>query len=470
MSKLNVQMKPETCHPELVSGSHLKRKPEMLNQVQHDKRVNLTINGKKVKAKEGMTLWEISRKMSISIPTLCYHPDLTAQGSCRLCTVEVSENGKTRMVTACNYPAREGIEVETHSERVRQIRRVLVGLLLARCPQVPFIQNLAGELGVKEIPYKSQAPGSDCLLCGLCVRTCDEIVGANAIGFSRRGMHKKIGTPFEIDSETCVACGACETVCPTGAVRMEMDRIRMIRRSDTGTRRYCRYMRLGLVDFMVCSNGYECWRCEVDQGMEDRFGRHPAFALKPGKNKEPVQVSGFTYFPEYFYSKGHLWVKPMDLHIRLGFDDLVSNLAMEADSIKLPRVGSSLKKDQVLAEIAAAGKKAKFLSPLTGKVSAVNRDVEETPKLAWRDPYRRGWLLMIEPGHPEEISRLYSDESARAWFTEEAKKVAKLFAEWGPNRSRKDGPSEDEWIRKITRKHWDRLTETLLRGQRCQKK
>ena len=165
--------------------------------------------------------------------------------------------------------------------------------------------------------------------------------------------------------------------------------------------------------------------------MEDRFGMHPAFALKPGKNKEPVQVSGFTYFPEYFYSEGHLWAKPMHPHIRLGFDDLVSNLAMEADSIKLPPVGSSLKKNQVLAEIVAAGKKAKLLSPLTGKVSAVNRDVEETPKLAWRDPYRRGWLLMIEPGHPEEISHLYSGESARAWFTEEAGKVARLCSQSG---------------------------------------
>ena len=88
--------------------------------------ITLTINGKKVQAKEGTTLLEISRQRSICIPTLCYHPDLTAQGSCRLCTVEVSENGKARMVTACNYPAREGIKVETHSERVLQARRVLV--------------------------------------------------------------------------------------------------------------------------------------------------------------------------------------------------------------------------------------------------------------------------------------------------------------------------------------------------------
>ena len=149
--------------------------------------VNLTINGKKVKAGEDTTLLEVCRKMSISIPTLCYHPDLTAQGSCRLCTVEVSQNGKTRMVTACNYPAREGIKVETHSERVLQARRVLVELLLARCPQVPFIQNLAKEMGVKEVPYKSEDPGNNCFLCGLCVRTCNEIVGRQRDRFLQEG-------------------------------------------------------------------------------------------------------------------------------------------------------------------------------------------------------------------------------------------------------------------------------------------
>ena len=425
--------------------------------------ITLTINGKKVKAKEETTLLEICRKMSISIPTLCYHPDLAPHGSCRLCTVEVFENGKARMVTSCNYPAREGIKVETHSDKVIRARRILIELLLARCPQVPFIQNLARELGVEKSPFKTENPENDCLLCGLCVRACNEIVGANAIGFSNRGTQKKIGTPFEIDSEQCIACGACEYICPTGAVKMEMDRIRKIKRSDTGTLRYCRYMRLGLLDFMLCSNGFECWRCEVDQGMEDRFGTHPAFAVKPAKDKHPLQVNGFNFYPELFYSEEHLWARPMDRNIKVGLDDLVCTFAMEADSIRLPPAGTVLKKRQALAEITAGGKKARVLSPFTGTISVINHDVEESPNLAWRDPYGRGWLLILQPEPPDQISQLYSGEPAKTWFTKQAANLATLLMKWAPRSSKKEGIQDGQLIRAIARKHWNKLAEVLLK-------
>jgi bidirectional [NiFe] hydrogenase diaphorase subunit len=424
--------------------------------------IHLTINGKKVKAKEDTTLLEICRKMSIPIPTLCYHPDLTPHGSCRLCTVEVSKNGKTRMVTACSYFAQEGIEVQTHSDRVVQTRRTLIELFLARCPQVPTIQDLGKELGVEKKRFTTENPENDCILCGLCVRTCNEIVGANAIGFSKRGTFKKIGTPFEVDSDQCIACGACEYICPTGAVKMEMTRIKKIKLSDTGTQRYCRYMKLGLVDFMICSNGFECWRCEVDQRMEDRFGTHPAFALKPARNKQPCQLNGFTFYPEFFYSEGHIWAKSIDRHIRLGLDDIVSVFAMEADSITLPPVGSPLIKDGILAEIMTAGKKATALSPLAGTVSVVNRDVMESPNLIWKDPYRRGWLLMIQPDPLEDIFRLYSGEKARDWFTQQAQNFVNRLMEWAPKSFKKDKLLDSQWFREMMREQWDKITEILL--------
>lgn len=425
--------------------------------------ITLTINGKKVKTKEDTTLLEIIQKMSIPIPTLCYHPDLAPHGSCRLCTVEVSVNGRNRMVTACNYPVREGIKVETHSERVLQTRRILIELLLARCPQVQAVQNLARELGVEKSPYKIENPENDCILCGLCVRTCNEIVGASAIGFSKKGTLKSIGTPFAIDSDQCIACGACEYICPTGAIKMEMNRIKTIRQFDTGTKRYCRYMRLGLFDFMVCSNGFECWRCEVDQTMEDRFGSHPAFALKPAKNKQPFRVNYFTFYPEIFYSEEHVWVKPMDQLLRLGLDDLVSTFAIESDSIKLPLAGGLIKKNQVLAEIFSNGKKAEVVSPISGTVSAINHDVEESPNLVWRDPYRRGWLLMMKPDSSEDIFELlHSGEKARAWFIQQSNRLASFFREGVSNSSKRKETFDGEMVRRIVRKKWDLLIHILL--------
>jgi len=365
------------------------------------------------------------------------------------------------MVTACNYPVREGVEVKTHSKRVIHLRQILLELLLARCPDIPFVKNLAKELGVETSRFKTTQGGNDCILCGLCVRTCNEMVGARAIGFSSRGTQKKVSTPFEVDSDQCVACGACEYICPTGAIKMEMDRIRKIRLSNTGANRYCRYMLLGMVDFMLCSNGFECWHCEVDQMMVDRFAPHPVFAIKPGKRDNPLLIKGFHFYPELFYSREHVWAKPMDQWVRLGLDEMASLFAIEADSIRLPPPNSPMKKGQSFIEIISNGKRVEIPSPISGTVTVVNRDVEEAPNLIWKDPYRRGWLMMVNPSDPQEISDFYRAEKARDWFTKQAENLNRFLSKQTSLLLKKDSLLYELLDGDILHNHWDQLRDIL---------
>lgn len=421
--------------------------------------VSLTINGKKVRGSEGSTLLELCREKGISIPTLCYHPDLSPQGSCRLCTVEVFKDGKRRMVTACNFPIQSGIEVWTHSSPVLRVRRLLIELLLARCPEANVLQTLARELGMEGNRFYTKDPKERCILCGLCIRTCREIVGANAIGFSQRGTAKKVSTPFEVDSDQCIACGACEFICPTGAIQMEMDRIRKIKTSDTGMKRYCRYMRLGLIDFMICSNGFECWRCELDQRMEDQFPPHPVFALKPAKKRIPLEIESFIFHPDLFYDDQHLWFKPMDSWIKVGLDGLSSVFALAADSIWLPSEGEHIREGEEIAQFIQEDKKLIFISPITGKVLGINRDILESPSLAWRDPYHRGWLLMIQSEEKEKIYGLYSGERAKEWFTERAKEMKPILKDLEETGASKD---REVWRKEEIQKKWIFLTRILF--------
>jgi len=182
--------------------------------------ITITIDGQETQVEQDTTALEAAQMLGIHIPTLCYHPALASYGACRLCLVEVKRGHRSDVVTSCNYPIRqEGLVVETHSERVLRDRKVVAELLLARCPDVPVIQNLATELGVERSRFSLQE--NDCILCGLCVRVCEEIVGASAISFVGRGQDRKVMTPFQEASDVCQGCGACAYVCPTGAIKIE---------------------------------------------------------------------------------------------------------------------------------------------------------------------------------------------------------------------------------------------------------
>ncbi len=183
----------------------------------------LIIDGYELSAEEGQTVLEVARENGIEIPTLCYHPLLEPHGACRLCTVEIVRHGRSRLETACTYPAWDGLEVKTNSPAVQEARKVILGLLLSRCPEAPVIQDLARDYGVTEPPFPPEDPEQKCILCGLCVRTCHELVKADVLNFSQRGIDRQVGPPFLEETSQCIGCGACTIVCPTGAIEIVLE-------------------------------------------------------------------------------------------------------------------------------------------------------------------------------------------------------------------------------------------------------
>nr|MBC8419636.1 (2Fe-2S)-binding protein [Desulfobacterales bacterium] len=178
--------------------------------------ITFTLNGKKVQAEEGATILQVAERHKIRIPTLCHHKALEPAGLCRLCIVELYDGRRTRIVTSCNYPVWEGMEVMTDTEKVVRHRKMIVELLMARCPNNEFVKELAAEFGVETPRFKTS--DDDCTLCGLCVRICAERMGLNAISMTGRGTDVRVEPPFQVKSDVCQVCGACESVCPTGSI------------------------------------------------------------------------------------------------------------------------------------------------------------------------------------------------------------------------------------------------------------
>jgi coenzyme F420-reducing hydrogenase beta subunit len=194
-----------------------------------EKEITLTINGLEVRAKEGTAILDVAKKLAINIPTLCHHPALEPFGSCRVCSVEITDHrGRKKIVTSCNYPVSEGLVVDTKSEKVYRTRQLLLELLLARCPNVKRIQDLAREYGVKKPSFWVGDPEEDCILCGLCARVCEEKVGVSAINFANRGVEREVTAPYHTISDDCVGCGACAIVCPTDSKKVRINTYPML--------------------------------------------------------------------------------------------------------------------------------------------------------------------------------------------------------------------------------------------------
>lgn len=193
--------------------------------------VTLKIDGREVTAPVGTTILEAARSANILIPSLCSNEELTPYGSCRLCMVDITHGKRSRMVASCIYEVAQDLEVKTVTDRVLNVRKLVIELLLSRNPYHPTLLKIAEDLGVKASRFQEDFKG--CILCGQCVRTCREVVGVAAIGFKGRGRTRTVATPFDKAPPDCIACGSCAYICPVNVIPMdEKNGVRTIWKTD----------------------------------------------------------------------------------------------------------------------------------------------------------------------------------------------------------------------------------------------
>lgn len=176
-------------------------------------KISLTIDDRKVEVKEGTTVLEAAKSIGITIPTLCCYEGLEPYGACRLCTVEAEVQGRTSLVASCVHPVESNMVVRTRSDDVDEIRKTILEMLLAHAPGAPALQEYAKEYGADAASFDKEP--SFCILCGLCVRYCDEVKKVNAIAFADQGPTRQVNFIPEIASKECWKCKQCFPLCPT---------------------------------------------------------------------------------------------------------------------------------------------------------------------------------------------------------------------------------------------------------------
>ncbi|MBN1321074.1 MAG: molybdopterin-dependent oxidoreductase [Thermoleophilia bacterium] len=203
--------------------------------------VTLSINGQEVQARAGQTILEAAQANGVEIPTLCHDPRLEPYGACRMCLVEVE--GARGPMASCGTTVREGMKVQTHSEKIVKLRKFVLELLLTNhpldCPVCEAagdcrLQDYAYEYLVDMVPWGWRAPvagdpgthpniahfGARCILCGRCVRICREVMSIGCWGYLNRGYDSEVDTPYRLPLQEvdCVSCGQCVSTCPVGAI------------------------------------------------------------------------------------------------------------------------------------------------------------------------------------------------------------------------------------------------------------
>ncbi len=181
--------------------------------------VKLLVNGTHLEAEKDDFLLGVLLQAGFDVPHLCNLESVTPYASCRLCLVEIVRSGSVKIVTSCNYPVTEDIEVRLDTPEILEERSCIFELLLAQAPGSAKLRRYATRYGVSETTMRAQE--GECILCGLCERICNEVIGVCAIGFSGRWTNKELTVPQEGENTLCIGCGSCARSCPTGCIKIE---------------------------------------------------------------------------------------------------------------------------------------------------------------------------------------------------------------------------------------------------------
>jgi heterodisulfide reductase subunit A2 len=188
--------------------------------------VTINIDGKQVEVLEDTTILKAAEKAGVWIPTMCHSDYFEPYGVCRLCSVEVVRGKRSRIVTACNYPVRTGMTINTNSEKVKWIRQLIMELMVSRWPNVKVVREMAEQLGIAKprfVSLERDESEDACILCGMCVNMCNDVVKAGVLGFANTGIKREVVLPFNERNDQCIVCGACAHVCPTGHIKMILE-------------------------------------------------------------------------------------------------------------------------------------------------------------------------------------------------------------------------------------------------------
>jgi predicted molibdopterin-dependent oxidoreductase YjgC len=275
--------------------------------------MKVMINEITYEAQQGQMVLDVARANGVNIPTLCHLPELTPIGACRMCLVEVEKS--PNLVAACTYPVAEGMNIQTHTERVLNARRFVLKLLLSIHPLDCLTCEKAGDCTLQNLAYELGVTGSDmagekanypvdtsnpfivrdynkCILCQRCVRACDEIQGIEAIKNINRGFDTKIATAYDttLQDSNCVFCGQCVQVCPVGALTAKKAQGMARTWETTKVRTTCPYCGVG---------------CQLDLHMKDEQIVRVTAVEDGSPNKGRLCIKGrFGY--DFIYSEDRL--------------------------------------------------------------------------------------------------------------------------------------------------------------------